>query len=287
MPYTVAVSFDKFRENIEPPNYERNIANNRKERLKKLLRNDFDLLDAFASGSLPRYTAVKDHADLDIIVVLDYDKHIKNKKPSQVLLSIRNCLKDYRTNIRRNGQAVTLYYETWPNVDIVPVSRVDNDDGSIAHYNVPNMNDETWIKSQPKKHSKNLNSSNSNYGVEFKRIIKMIKWWNHQHNSLLQSYHIEVLALKILSGSFKEYPWDIYKFFDASVDLVKLSLTYDSYRVETYLDLLKIQDIVKSLENARDKAMAAWYLTYNNNEYHEDAIKIWRDIFGDKFPAYG
>lgn len=148
-----------------------------------------------------------------------WEAYIKDKQPSEVLGSVRDCLAQYRTNVRCNGQAVTLYYKTWPNVDIVPVSRSEND-ASEERYgtiNVPDMNTETWIKSQPVRHKNEMNARNSSFGVEFKRIVKMIKWWNHLHSSYLQSFHIEVLALKILYGTFSDYPWNIYRFFDKAV----------------------------------------------------------------------
>ncbi len=145
MAYTVAVSFDKFRENIELTGDHRDTANRRKDDIVESLKNDLTILEAFPSGSIPRYTAVTGYADLDVIVVLHYGKHIKDKKPSQVLQAVRDTLAEYKTNVRKNGQAVTLHYKTWPNVDIVPVSRTTNSDGSVNHYNVPNMNDETWI----------------------------------------------------------------------------------------------------------------------------------------------
>lgn len=287
MAYTVNAAFDQFRQNIEPPTYQREIATSRKNRLVELLKDDFEILDTIATGSLPKYTAVKDHADLDIMLVLHYSKHIKDKLPSQVLLSVRNCLAEYRTGVRRNGQAVTLYYETWPDVDIVPVSRSTNSDGSVSHYNVPNMNNETWIESQPVRHSNELSERNSNFGDEFKRIVKMIKWWNHQHSSLLQSYHIEVLALNILTGTFSDYPWDVFQFFDKSIPLVESSLWHHIGFVDSYLDWQKRWEIIKRLQTARDKARDAWYLTYGTNNQNEEAITTWRQIFGDKYPSYG
>jgi len=287
MPYTVTNSFEKFRGNIEPPAYERETATNRKNHLVLLLEKDFEILDSFATGSLPRYTAVKGHADLDIIVVLHYSKHVKDKAPSEVLKSIRDCLGHQYTNVRKNGQAVTLYYKTWPNVDVVPVSRTVNDDGSISHYNVPDMNTETWIASQPVRHSNGLVESNKSFGVEFKRIVKMIKWWNHQHSSYLQSYHIEVLALNILSGTFSNYPWEIYQFFEKAITLVSSSLWHNAGYVDYYLDSKKRNEAKSRLSTARDKSRKAWYKTTGDNDDHQDAIIIWRQIFGDKFPVYG
>jgi tRNA nucleotidyltransferase (CCA-adding enzyme) len=130
MAYTLAILFDKFREHIELSGDHRETATAPKDRVISLLKNDFEILDAFATGSIRRFTAVRGHADLDVMVVLHYGKHIKDKKPSAVLQEVRDSLGEYKTNVRKNGQAVTLHYETWPNVDIVPVSRSVNDQGS-------------------------------------------------------------------------------------------------------------------------------------------------------------
>lgn len=287
MPYTVPASFDKFRENIELSGNHRDTANKRKDDIVASLKNDFTILDAFPSGSIPRYTAVKGYADLDVIVVLHYGKHIKNKLPSQVLQDVRDTLSEYKTNVRKNGQAVTLYYETWPNVDIVPVCEIDNNDGTVNHYDVPNMNDETWIKSRPRKHSSLMRDKNEACGESFKRIIKMIKWWNYQHSSILQSFHIEVMAIKIFEGNLSHYSWDIFQFFDKAVDLINSSLWYEGDYIDSYLSYIQRQEIKKRLETARDKASDAWFCTYGNNNDHKKAISLWKQIFGDRFPSYG
>ncbi len=287
MPYTVHVSFDKFRENIELSGDYRETASKRKDHLVSLLEDEFEIIDAFPSGSIPRFTALKEYADLDIIVVFHYGKHIKGKKPSQVLQVVRDCLAEYKTNVRRNGQAVTLYYNTWPNVDIVPVSRIVNDNGSVDYYNVPDMNTESWLPSRPRKHSDLLSQRNKECGDAFKRIIKMIKWWNHQHSNFLQSFHIEVMALKIFNSKLADYPWNVFKYFDEAVKLVSSSLWYELGYVDKYLNAGNRILALERLKTARDKARDAWYLTHNGRSEHERAIAIWRQIFGEKFPAYG
>jgi hypothetical protein len=287
MPYTVAVSFDKFRENIELSGDHRETATARKDRIISLLGNDFEILDAFATGSIPRFTAVRGHADLDVMVVLHFTKHIKGKKPSEVLQAVRDALGEYRTNVRKSGQAVTLSYKTWPDVDIVPVSKSVNGEGAITHYNVPNMNTESWIVSKPRTHSKAMSERNEECGPEFKRIVKMIKWWNHQHSNLLQSYHIEVMALETFTYSLADYSWDVFKYFDNACTLATSSLWHDGDFVDDYLDSTTRGEVIKRLETARDKARNAWYLTYGEKKDHEEAIAIWRQIFGSEFPVYG
>src|SRR5687767_762602 len=126
MPYTVSLSFEKFFENINLSGDHRSTSSTRMDDVVGKLKRSFDVLDSFATGSIPRYTAIRDHADLDVIAVLHWGKHAKSKKPSMVLQDVRDALAEYRTGVRKNGQAVTLYYKTWPNVDIVPVIRYVN-----------------------------------------------------------------------------------------------------------------------------------------------------------------
>lgn len=285
MPYTVDYSFDLFRQAIEPPPYDKDTAIARRERLTSLLKQKLEILDAFPSGSLPKFTAIKDHADLDIIVVLHYGKHIKDRKPSEVLLTVQEVLSEYRTGVRRNGQAVTLYYKTWPNVDVVPVSKTTDSAGNVTHYNIPDMNSETWIQSHPQIHSNELSTRNSSFGDQFKRIIKMIKWWNVNHSDLLQSYHIEVMALDILTGKFSNYPWDLYQFFEKAKDLTASSLWHGLGFVDDYLDYEKRREVVKRLTTASEIASDAWYLGLNEDE--KGAISKWQQLFGDAFPEYG
>jgi hypothetical protein len=140
MAIAVESAFGEFYEQINLSGDHRETANTRKDDVVARLKKDFEVLDAFATGSLPKFTALKGNADPDVMVVLHYGKHIRDKAPSQVLESVQRSLSDYRTNVRKNGQAVTLYYKTWPNVDIVPVPRVTNKDGSVNCYEVLNAN---------------------------------------------------------------------------------------------------------------------------------------------------
>jgi hypothetical protein len=227
MPYTVPVAFDQFRANIELPGDHREISTKRKNTIVSLLKHDFEILEAFPSGSIARYTAVRGYADLDVMVALHYGKHIQGKSPAQVLQAVRNALGKYRTNVKKNGQAVTLYYTTWPTVDIVPVFQTGDGAGGVSHYNVPDMNRGVWIPSRPKTHSQRMQAKNETCGVEFKRIVKMMKWWNHQHSSLLQSFHIEVLALRIFSIPLSDYSWSVFQFFEQAARLVRLPLWHD------------------------------------------------------------
>jgi len=263
----------------------REIANTRRDDIVRTLSKKFKILESLSTGSIPKYTALKEHADLDVMIALHYD-HIKDKTPTQVLQSVRDALAEWRTGARKNGQAVTLYYKTWPNVDIVPVSRVVDDAGNVLHYNVPNSNNDTWIKSNPKTHANRILEKSSDCGQNFRRIIKMVKHWNLIHSDYLQSYHIEALALKIFDKNLNDTPWNVFQFFEKARPLLTSNLWYDTGYADEYLTWSDRQEVLKRFDNAIDKSRLAWVKTYKSND-HKGAIEIWKQIFGTKFPAYG
>lgn len=287
MPYTVAVSFDKFYENINLGGDHRGTANARRDDIVARLRKSFDIIESFSTGSIPKFTALKQHADLDVMVALHYGKHVEGKKPTQVLQSVRDALAEWRTGVRRNGQAVTLYYKTWPNVDVVPVSRVVNSDGKVTHYNVPDSNTDEWIESRPKSLAATIESKSKECGYNFRRIVKMIKHWNRIHSDYLLSYHIEVLAIRVLSGNLDDTPWEVFQFFGNARKLLEYPLWYDTGLADDYLSWPARQEVLKRFDIAVTKSRDAWIKTYDKNRDHEGTIKIWQDIFGDKFPSYG
>ena len=287
MPYTVESSFDAFYENINLGGDHRETANKRRDDIVSNLGKMFSIVEAFSSGSIPKYTALKSHADLDVIVALHYSQHIDGKTPTQVLQSVRDALGEWRTGARKNGQAVTLYYKTWPNVDIVPVGRVVNEDGSVSHLLIPDSNTDTWIASRPKIHAANIEKKSTDCGYNFRRIIKMIKHWNDIHSDYLRSYHIEVLAMNVFDSNLDDTPWNVFQFFKKARQLLANGLWYELGFVDNYLSLRDREEVLKRFDTAIDKSRAAWHKTYDKNNDHKGAIEIWKQIFGDKFPTYG
>jgi hypothetical protein len=292
MATSVPQAFRQFASNLEPRPYSREDAAARRDHLVGLLRKQFDVLKAFESGSLIRYTAVRDYADLDIMAVLHYGKHIKGKTPTQVLNDVAAPLRDYGPRVRRNGQAITLHYKTWPNVDLVPVYYNGSSLENVDHYGVPDSTRGIWLKSRPVNHSNRMSKRNSDNecGPLFKRLVKMAKWWNLKHGAYLQSFHIEVIALNTFTSYMAEsdYPWHAFYWFKTAAELVAAgSLWYDVSHADSYLNASKRREALTRLRRAEAQARQAWHLTYGTNNDHRNAITRWRSIFPERFPAYG
>jgi hypothetical protein len=290
--YTVDASFNQFYGAINLSGDHRATATQRKDHLIQILGNRFHVIDSLGTGSIPKMTALHGYADIDIMLVLHYGKHIIGKSPSEVLKDVRDSIST-KTDVRRNGQAVTLYYQTGFNVDIVPVFYTYENTASgaeqITHYNVPDMHSETWIKSKPKQHAIAMEKKVLECGANFRRIIRLIKWWNRVHSRYLQSYHIEILAIRVLDGNLNDISWNVFQFFEKARALLAAPLWHDIGYIDAYLSNSDRLEVLKRFDTAITKSRDAWYADslLNPNQNAKTAIETWRRIFGDKFPTYG
>jgi hypothetical protein len=115
----------------------------------------------------------------------------------------------------------------------------------------------------------------------------MIKHWNWKHGDYLQSYHIEVMALKIFTSKLEDITWDVFTFFKEGAALLHTPLWHADGFVDDYLNVSNRLEVKRRFENAAEKARNAWYETFLDRSNHKTAIETWKSIFGEKYPSYG
>ncbi|WP_079024958.1 nucleotidyltransferase domain-containing protein [Streptomyces leeuwenhoekii] len=285
MAWTVDSAFSEFHQNINLPGDHRTTANTRKDWVLRQLGTSFTVLDAFTMGSIPRFTALKGYADLDIMAVLHYEKHIKGRLPSTVLSNVKRALGPGAGNVRRNGQAVTIKFQSWPNIDVVPAVRHVNDAGQVTHYEIPDMNREVWLETKPRNHASKVSQKSADHGPKFRQVIKFIKDWNRRQSVRLQSYHIEVIALQT-STDWKEYDWSVLQWFSQAKSSI-YSCWNDGNDVSQYLTPDRAYKIQQAVNGAHSAALNAWYATAGPAKDQAAAIRGWKSVFGQNFPNYG
>lgn len=276
MPYLMSTSLDRFLEKITIPGDHRTTATQRRDRISELLKDHFDILDIFPTGSAVRGTGLKGKSDVDVMVVLHYGKHVKDKTPKQLLQSVQDVLSEYDARIvKKNGQAVTLYFKTWPNVDIVPAKRMDS-----GELQIPDANTGRWISTDPAAHDRAM-AALSNRG---RQLVRMVKHWNDAHSGYLLSFHIEKIALQtsIVEAAWAEddWPWTLKAFFEKAIELTEpTAVISDSYDVDDWSELRS------RLVRAKELSFDAWQAVRDNDV--EEAVDRCRVLFGSDFPSYG
>lgn len=281
MAYLVSTSFDNFIKKISIDTDARRVADARKSAISDLLKDSLTILDIFETGSLVRGTGLKAISDADVVVVLHYGRHLEHKTPLQALNVVRDALSNYNAQIvKKNGQAVTLYFKSWPNVDIVPAKRVDA--GLSYELQIPDSNTGVWISTNPRLHD----GAMANVSNRRLQLVRMIKCWNRAHSSYFESFHIEQVVLKMpsvteLVWTESSWPWLIFQFFDTAIEL-----TGPSEPMSVPYELEDWKELRSRLGRARDLARDGWYAIQHKSDPRE-AIDRFSVLFGSDFPAYG
>jgi Second Messenger Oligonucleotide or Dinucleotide Synthetase domain len=294
MATTIEGAFLALKSGLEISTLQSSVVSIRQTKIREVVSNGFETLDSFLTGSYSRNTLIAplSEADIDVFVVLD-PKYFynytdgKNGGQAGLLDAVKRALRRTypRTpDIARSGQAVTIRFEDFL-VDLIPGFH-----RSGGGYLIPNSITQSWISTNPKRHVEISAAANSAHQGDLVPLIKMIKAWNKQLDQYFRSFHLEVLAWKVLEGvEISDFPSGIRYFFDKARDLVtKQNLDPADYGgdVGNYLNTAeKVHSAVTRLQTGYDRALKAE--DFARRGFTKDAIAMWRSIFGDYFPAYG
>jgi len=235
-------------------------------------------------GSAGRSTIIRPLDDIDVMAVFEnkddifetyrYDSHA-------FLYRIRDALSAYSVRIvGARGQAVRLFYQSAPHVDIAPVFKWRS-----GGYALPNGTG-GWLTTDPDTHAAYMVQRNEELGSNLKPMIRMLKRWNNVHSKRLKSFHLEMLV----ANSFTSLGSDSRKAAEVFFGYAKDHLSVNdpaghSGDLSSYLTWTARVEVQTSMESARERASRANAAEIRGD--HAEAIRLWRIIFGDEFPPYG
>jgi hypothetical protein len=294
MATTIPQSFLKFRQNLEISAIQASTVSTRQSNIRKILENGLEVESSFLTGSYQRNTMIAPlkKADIDIFFVLD-SKYFynytdgKNGGQAGLLDLVKRTLRRTYTetpDISRDGQAVTIQFTDFM-VDVVPGFRREG-----GGYLIPNSILKNWISTDPQKHVEIVRAANIAHNGDLVPLIKMIKAWNRNSGKFFSSFHLEVLAVRILDNVAITNYWSGARyFFDKARGMMDKKLNdpagYDG-DIGAYINTRdKILEAQNKLELAFERAVKAE--SYASNGNTQSAIEMWIKIFGDYFPVYG
>lgn len=293
MTTTIESAFREFKSNLEITGLQKTTVSSRQQSVRDAVSKELSVSDSFLAGSYSRSTMIAPlkEADVDIFIILDneYFYHYDGKNGGQagLLDLLKRALKRTYTktpDISRNGQAVTITFTDFI-VDVVPAF-----DRKGGGYLIPNSITQSWISTNPKKHVEIWTAENQAHNGDLVPLIKMMKRWNKMINNYFMSFHLEVMILQTLyQVKITNFSSGVRYFFDKARDYVtKQNPDPAGYKgdVGTYLNTQqKIDNAVSRIETAYKRALKAE--DYAGRYQFENAINMWRQIFGNYFPSYG
>jgi hypothetical protein len=286
-------AFRKFRSNLELTQKEQDSASSRQKEIRALMDQSFKIADDFLTGSYRRWTKTKPLKDVDIFCVFHDDerpKYRNDKAPSVVLGDVEKVLaKKYgAANVSWQRRAVMVEFmdsadeERVMSFDVVPAFTKSD------HYEIPDTGtSKGWTETNPKSHFDKAKAANDAFSGEWKGMVRMAKSWNRTKDRIIKpSFLIEVMALQVLRPPFGgDFPYEIMGFFATMADRV----------VEDWPEPAGLGPPVSDSMNASARAAAKEALTEAHHMMREaiqlscsgrngDALRKYRDLFGDRFP---
>ena len=230
---------------------------------------------------------------MDIFCVFHDDERPKyrtDKHPSVVLADTEKVLaEEYgRENVSRQRRSATVKFpvgsdeERVMSFDVVPAFT------KSSHYEIPDTaTTKGWTETNPKIHAEKATAANEAFGGEWKGMVRMVKRWNQEKDKPVKpSFLLEVMALQILRPPFGgDYPYEFMAFFATAADRID----------ETWPEPAGLGPPVSDAMTAAERVNAKRMLTQAHHAVRKaielsragrngDALRKYRDLFGDLFP---
>lgn len=192
--------------------------------------------------------------------------------------------------IKRNHEAATLKLSSYEwNFDIVPCFITTNDSLGNNFYLIPDGKGH-WKKTDPRIDKTRTTDINVRLDGNLLNVIRATKYWQKRPTMpTMGSYLLETILLNYYStrGDCSAYAYlELEGIFNHLASVVYSQVSDAKGFIDDLNDLTddERQKISTKAFADRDRAREARALEQSDPE---KAIKLWRDIFGDAFPAYG
>lgn len=291
MIFNVKQHFEGFDKELRTSKDDIENINNRIKVITKIINQSYWNSDSehehkLLVGSYGRGTAIH-LSDIDLLVELPssqkqrFEEYIHNGQ-SALLQDIKNkLLKHYsKSTIKGDGQIVSIEFSDGIRFEILPAFS----DSKTHAYTYPDTHDGgKWKITNPKLEQNKLNERNKEHSGAVKKLCRMLRAWNDENNVGLHGIAIDSLCYVFFiswdnkKNSFQYFDELSYSFFKWLSEFIstkkELKSIDDSYIIELHDIKTKINKSCKLSDKAREF-----------KEDNEKIEKIWRKIYGNKFP---
>lgn len=283
MATTTTAAFDEFDENLKLDPDERKRAQELHNEITSILRDTGIITSAFLQGSFARKTMIKPLRDIDKIVILD--DSMADLSPDEVMDRIEGVLAaEYpeatfdrtRHALQVDFGSETFYFDTVPAWN----TPSDGDDDVL----IANRDSGGWDLSNTRELLKVVAERNGETNGRFVHQARMAKQAvKHLLDGSIPGLHSESWAFDSITESMS-HDEAVHLTLQTGADLLGGRYTEPTGRddISTRLDDATVVRAKAVLADAARRAGEARDLSAAGD--HNEAIRIWRGIFGDEFP---
>lgn len=290
-------AFDDYRKVVDADIEAVKEARRRRDLFKDAFAGETDVVEVMASGSLRRGTHKDPIHDVDLVIIFNIDEHPEWGTPGSsaadaldftrgrvnYLLGATNGTFEKAVRLAKpRNHAVKCFLDNPDDpdaftVDAMPALRRD---GKLL---IPEALSQAWVPSDPEYLIAAVAEKHAEWD-KFASMIRALKTWAAGCDIKIKSLVMEVLALKFMPTD-ADRPHALSQFFTSAAYYIE-----EGYKVEdpagicgaiqSDLDYAAFEGLLQVAAELAGKAVAA-----QDRNNHDQAIAVWRELFGDKFPA--
>lgn len=292
---TVAEKFKAFCSNISIDKDTRDIIRSRKGQIAKRLNRDFwgtssEDQHLIYVGSYGRRTETE-VSDIDLLFVLppnDFYKYSDRKYNGQsdLLQDVKNSLASTypNTRMRGDGQVVVVSFSDGMTFEILPAFKCT--DGT--YFYPDSHNGGSWKVTNPQAEIDEMTQMNKQTSYNLKRLCKMARAWRDENNVDIKGIQIDILAYEFLKGwkynqcSYVLYNYMSYFFFE---HLLRCPIDKNYWFIPGSNRFVVYENRFSS-KAKEAQLLSSKALNYAILGNYAEENKLWRDIYGSRFPEY-
>lgn len=284
---TIGQAFEEFIKNLRISNNKQISSRYREitKKLNKTFRNtDSEIDNCLQVGSYGRYTGINGISDLDMLYIMPNNKwSLYRDKPGSLLREVKDALLERypNTNIKVDRLVVVVKFTNFK-FEVQPVFEEVDENGEYI-YKYPDTYYETYKISKPRHEQDEMLRFKKEHGDAHRLLSKMIRAWKNNVGVNIGGLLIDTLTHRFLSDN-TQYDFVGFSKFDILCrDFFEFLKNEEEHK---YYNALGSKQHVKVKGNFQRKAKLAFNQVNKaiEEQNEEKRNKIWRNIFGVKFP---
>lgn len=290
MALTAAAAFNEFKGRISLTSTQQAVVQARTKQADQYLSGPFSnasdmrLLRTKLIGSAGRGTIIRPPDDVDVMAIFDpgqvWPTYLFNS--ATFISRVRRALATYTRveQVGTRGQAVRFFYTNGAEVDVAPVFPRQGGgfllpDGAGG-----------WLVTDPYEHERWSAQRNKELDNHMKPRVRMLKAWNRAHSNRLKGFHLEVMVGSVFRSMGNNTREATQVFFEHAGSFLRINdPAGHGGDLASYLNANQEAVVRQSFIREAQRARAARQAEARGNV--KEAIRLWRLIYGNQFPAYG
>ncbi|MGV9390985.1 SMODS domain-containing nucleotidyltransferase [Streptomyces olivaceus] len=262
----ITYQFEDFLQRITLSDTEKLNALKQGQRLARRIEQRSEVRECLITGSMVRSTAIRKFSDVDIVAVMEPGDQLAHSEPAALVSAIARILREMEPDVQVSENAVRVTLMDGRVVDVLASVHLGINAEGDEEYRIPTARQEGWETYAPEAQNRRIREATQLLGEDFKRLIRLCKWWSKTHRQPISSHEIEIAAYETFPRAIPELSRAVVEFSDSLRRQIEGSspaqaelLNFNRLAREAY-DKQTLGDIQKSSE-------------------------LWGRIFGDEFTA--